>query len=188
MNLATDKHANYVIKELCKSIRIYIIEDNLTNFNQNSNVIFNLVIFLIKEDPKKANKIIKSFYLKENSLFDLILKNDSIDSKFTKLIEQLFFTDLKYNLNVNSEFRKKFSLLFINDKNGRILIRAFLNGKAEKENKEDFVTTNKRYWKELAMDKWGIETLNCFVKYAKNDDQRQLNDIIRKGKSKLERY
>ncbi|KAM0688063.1 hypothetical protein COBT_000688 [Conglomerata obtusa] len=189
MELAMDKHANYVIQELCKYTCVKEIEKNINSFAINSNIIFNMSIYLLETDSNKAIDIIQKIYLKnEKDVFSLLLKEESIDSKFLQLVEKLFYLKEEHNLNVNSLFRKYFKRGWLYNKNGRTLIRAFLGGSGQKESKIDFVVSCKKEWKDLNSEKWGLELLKNMLEFVNNENKIEMEKIYNKGYNKINTY
>lgn len=168
LELANDKYGNYVVQELIKkdskNIKTYyeIVKANTLP----RNIVYNMIMKLLtKKEEKRACKLIKKHFQAEPDIFKSILfYDDSLNYKYVKIIEKLFFVKEKYSFDVKKLFFKYFKDDWLDNSNGFFLIKAFFEGNANKKEKSTFY---KKIKSKLEKHKKGAELIKIINKNIK---------------------
>lgn len=175
--LCTDKCGNYVIQKLI--LKYPVIIDNIKLDKLNDNILFQVI--LGTNDYKKMKFLIKKNY---GDIFNMIIRENSIDSKYYKIAIKLFTIPIEYSMNINKNFKKKFENKWMYCRYGAELVLGYLKGHDDIKSKQKFIRNCRCEFKNMPLKKCSTKILVQMSRVADLKIRDEILNILRKYKNK----
>lgn len=192
MDLCRDKYANYFVGELIlryhNEAEYFFNALDLSEFEQSSNIVMKLVQSLQKiKSYGNIDKIMKLFYLGDDE--DAIISHTfggvegNFKQKYAPMLSAFMRFPDKHNYNVNTVFRRRFSINWIRSKGGIELLQGYYEGTDGETSKRQFTRRLEKYIT-LMSRRDSVDVLKHMLRYTSPDGTKLIKQELEKQKRK----
>ncbi|KAF7683934.1 hypothetical protein TCON_0868 [Astathelohania contejeani] len=188
LELSKDKYGNYFIKTMIKQYYrddiYYTIIEHLSEFTYNSNIIYNLLLAVIKNDDKEKINELFQFYLKDGNDFftGLVVNKGELDTKYARIMLSMFELQSTHPITqeLNSLFSKYFDKIWIESSIGKKLVIGYLKGSASPLEKDKLVGKLSKQYRRLNRSKLGKELLVTMSRCCNKKNRHIIIEVLKR--------